>query len=338
MTRTPCVCLAFVLAALSSPTAHGFCLEHPTGTGGTLPKAYWPNMPVTFKIHNTGSATGPLGATVQPDQASEFAAVRAAFTQWAGANCASIQFTDGGLIDATEVVNLQHTANEIRVYWARDMTEWGISTTTSIARTFYVQDGTGKITAAGILLNAMDKSFSTTGAGDRYDVQSVVATEVGRVLGLAAVSDSAAVMYPSFQMGSTTKRTLTADDMDGAAFLYSSGSCALGTPDTNCQGTPQQDGGTTQEDGGSTQQDGGGGQHDGGGTGDGGTGDGGGQTCEHNSDCASNRCDIDTHMCVSSDDGGCSCTVGAAGRGGYLVLSLGCLGLALALGLRRRRR
>jgi hypothetical protein len=337
MTRTLYVCLAFVVAALSSPAAYGFCLEHPTGGTGALPKAYWATIPITFRIHDTGSATGPLGSTVQPDKASELTAVRAAFAEWAAASCTHIQFTEGTLIDSAEVVNLQHTANEIRVYWARDMTEWGISTTTSIARTWYNQDGTGKITSAGILLNAIDKSYSTTGAADRFDVQSVVATEVGRVLGLAAVSDASAVMYPSFQMASISKRTLSADDVAGATYLYpdpagtDGGTCTLGTPDTNCQGVTQQDGGTTQEDGGATQHDGGGGE-DGGGSGDGGT------YCTTGNQCPSGICDVD-HQCVpKADDSGCGCAVGSLGRGGYLGLSLLGLGLALGLGVLRRRR
>jgi hypothetical protein len=347
MTRTLYVCLAFVVAALSSPTAYGFCLEHPIGTsGGTLAKAAWPHMPVTYKIHDTGSATGPLGSSVQPDQASELAAVRAAFDEWAAANCANIQFTDGGLIDSSEPVNLQHTATEIRVYWARDTTEWGSTATTSIAKTWYNQDGSGVITAAGILLNAIDKSYSTTGATDRFDVQSVVATEVGRVLGLAAVTDAGAVMYPSFQMGNTDKRTLTTDDEAGAAYLYpgdnDGGSCNSGTPDTNCKAASQDDGGVpTQDDGGTTPHDGGGTGDGGGTTGDGGgtTGDGGAQACQRNSDCASNRCDIDTNLCVPAEsDSGCSCTVGSVGRGGYLTLALLCLGLSLTLACRRRRR
>jgi hypothetical protein len=338
MTRTLSVCLAFVIAALSSSAAHGFCLEHPKDASqNPLAKAWWAVQPIKFKIHDTGSATGQLGSTVQPDQASELTAVRAAFAQWSAANCASITFQDDGLITSSEVVNLQHTANEIRVYWARDMAEWGLSTTTSIARTFYIQDGSGKITAAGILLNAIDKPYSTTGDSAKYDVQSVVATEVGRVLGLAAVSDAGSVMYPSFQLGTITKRTLTADDAAGAAYLYpdpagfDGGTCTAGTPDGNCQGTVQQDAGTPQEDAGTTG-DGGGGQHDGGGTGDGGT------YCDNGNDCPSGICDVN-HQCVPpADDGGCSCTIGASGRGGYLTLALLCLGAALALTFRRRRR
>ena len=329
MTRTLYVCLAFVVAALSSPTAYGFCLDT---ASGTQPKVYWPTMPVTFKIHDTGSATGPLAAS-QPAKADEFTAIRAAFAAWAAAPCTNLQFTDGGLLDSTEPVNYQHTALEIRVFWARNTTEWGDTNTTLIAKTWVNQDATGKIFAAGILLNAIDKVWSTTGEANKYDLLSITLKEVGRVLGLASSTDSAAIMGALPPAGDTSKRTLTSDDTDGLAYLYpQNGTCGQTQPNAAC-GTQQQDAGIPQEDGGSTQEDGGNAQHDGGGTGDGGV-----QTCQLDSDCPSNVCKSD-HTCLPvKDDSGCSCTVGTLGRGGYLGLSLLCLGLALGLGLRCRRR
>ena len=340
MTRTVVLCMAFAAASLSGVVAHGFCVEHPLDANGQpVAKAYWATKPIKFRIHDTGSASGPLGASVQPDKNSEFAAVRAAFAEWAAAECADIQFQDDGLIPATEPVNLQHTANEIRVYWARTTDEWGLASRGPIARTWFNHDGTGKITSAAILINAIDKPFSTVGAGDKYDVQSVVATEVGRVLGLAGVNDPNSVMYPSFSMGSTAKRQLSPDDAAGAAYLYpggaaeDGGTCSPGTPDTNCQSTPPQDGGVTPQDGGGGQSDGGASGEDGGVSGDGGSLDGG-QYCNSGNDCPSGICDVN-HQCVPApEDDGCSCRVGGAeGRWALGALLL----LALGLVLVRRR-
>jgi MYXO-CTERM domain-containing protein len=337
MTRTLSVCLAFALAALSAPRAFAFCVEQPTNpNGGNFTKVAWA-VPVTFKIHDTGSATGPVSTV---DKTAEFAAVRAAFAQWAAADCTNLAFTDGGTVPSNEVVNLQQTAPEIRVYWARDTTEWGSSTTTAIAKTWFNYDATGKIVSAAILLNAIDKMWSTTVETDKYDVQSVVATEVGRVIGLKASTDTSAVMYPQFVLGSIDKRTLTADDVAGVGYLYpgtatDAGACGTGTPDTACASPTQQDGGTTtQEDGGTTtQQDSGTATQQDGGSGQ----DASTQYCDQGSDCPSGVCDVN-HQCVPpSDDGGCGCRVGAAADGGYLALSLLLLGLALGLTARRRR-
>jgi hypothetical protein len=335
MTRTLHVCLAFVVAALSSPAAYGFCLDNASGTQS---KVFWPTVPITFKIHDTGSVSGPLGTSApQPDKTSEQAAVRAAFAEWAAASCAKIQFTDGGLIATGDPVNLQQSADPaIHVYWARDTTEWGTSSTASIAKTWYNADATGKINSAAILINAIDKVYSTTGEGNKYDVQSVVATEVGRVLGLWVTTDAASVMYRFFQAGSVSKRTLSTDDEAGAAYLYpdpagfDGGTCTAGTPNGNCDtSTSQQDGGTAQEDGGTAQQDGGGGD-DGGGNGDGGSG-----YCDNGNQCASGVCDVN-HQCVpKSDDGGCA--VSSVGRASYLGLSLLALALALSFALRRKQ-
>ena len=331
--RWTVACCLFTLTALAVPRAHAFCVEQPSNNGTPFAKVSWALMPITFRVHDTGSGT--------MDKAAELAGVRAAFAEWAAAPCVKLSFTEGALIPSTEGVNLHHTAQEIRVYWARDTVEWDGQNVAPIAKTWFNFDVSGNLVSAAVLLNAINKQYSTAAGGEaeKYDVQSVMATEVGRLIGLAASLDSSAVMYPSFAMGNVDKRTLTADDLAAVHYLYpldnsgDGGLCADGTPDPSCPPpgtTPQSDGGVgPTDDGGTTPT-----QHDGGTVSDGGTrGDGGGFACTANEQCESGICGSNGECVPRKSESGCGCR--AAGAGGWFGGALGVL--ALALVLRRRR-
>jgi hypothetical protein len=331
--RTIVALCAATLAAVAAPRAEAYCLT-PNAPGGTMS---WAQMPVPFRVHDTGSSSGA--------KAAELAAVRAAFVEWTGAPCASLAFPEGTLIPATEAVTLYPTERGIRVYWARTTTEWGGTDQTPIAKTFYSFDSHGALVSAVSVLNALGNyQWSTTGEAGKFDVQGIMAFQIGRLIGVAQSNVATAVMYAPFMAGDLTKRQLTADDQAAVAYLYpkpgtSPGACPLTSPDPSCPGTPPPRPGDP-ADGGVPPA------ADGGARGDaatppsgpdGATGGGadGGFRCAANEQCESGVCTVEGVCLPRSGDGGaagCRVTAGdGAASGGALAL----LPLA-ALALRRR--
>jgi hypothetical protein len=237
-------CLA-CLVALSANQAHGFCVTKPTLPDGTqLPRVRWPaGVAIKYRIHDTGSGQ------VTPREA-EFQAVKDAFTEWENAPCSDIRFEFAGFIPAGDAVELSYDEYEIRVYWAVTEDQFGGAPSAQIARSHYGFSVDGAIRTAAIQLNAFTKTWGVGGELNRYDVQSVMAVQVGRALGLAQSHDADAVMAASYEEGKTSYRTLQADDLAGAAFLYpetgdggadgDGGSCAVPVEDSTCQaGQPE---------------------------------------------------------------------------------------------------
>jgi hypothetical protein len=334
------------LAATVTPDAHAYCLQ-PNLPGGTMS---WAQTSVPFRIHDTGSSAGA--------KAAELAAVRAAFAEWAAAPCAGISFPEGALLPASDAVTHYPTERGIRVYWARNATEWGGSDTTPIAKTFYSFDSNGALLAGVSVLNAMGTyQWSTTGEAGKFDVQGIMAFQIGRLIGVAQSNVTTAVMYAPFMAGDVTRRQLTADDAAAVAYLYPKpgadpGTCPLTTPDASCPGTPPPRPGTLPDDGGVSPPADGGGvtPADGGGSppaadgstgGGGGGGGGGGSTadggfhCTANAQCESGICTVDGVCLPRSGDGG-GCRIADAGQAPACAALA--VGLALAVGWGRRRR
>lgn len=65
-----------------------------------------------------------------------------------------------------------------------------------------------------------DFVWAQTPALNQFDIQSVATHELGHALGLGHSAASGATMYPSVAPGDMGNRTLAADDIAGAQFLY----------------------------------------------------------------------------------------------------------------------
>lgn len=168
----------------------------------------WPSMPIPFWINQSGSP--------QIANGSEFTAVQAAFQTWQNDSLASISFQYKG---ATPVSTVGQDGLNV-VTFVDATVPIGLET---VAATFVFSaiDATGNdATQEADIALSTSVNFSTSGDPGKYDIQSVVTHEVGHLLGLDHSGLLSSVMTPFPATGQLDQRTLSYDDMAGAALLY----------------------------------------------------------------------------------------------------------------------
>ena len=74
----------------------------------------------------------------------------------------------------------------------------------------------------GDQLHGKNLSTGDTVPANGFDLLSVITHEAGHFLGLAHATNSTATMYASYKPGTSTLRTLTADDIAGVCEIYPS--------------------------------------------------------------------------------------------------------------------
>ena len=169
----------------------------------------WPNPNLTFAFEDGTNDTGA---------ATEFQAVRDAFTTWSAA--APLTFT--------EVASTQNP--DIAIDWRPAADPDHSMVGGVLAHADFPP-------ACGVVTNALPKPvhfddsehlWSIGAAANAFDVETVALHELGHILGLQHSSVNGSVMFASVASNST-KQALTADDLDGIRQLYPAGVLAAGT-------------------------------------------------------------------------------------------------------------
>ena len=188
----------------------------------------WPSTCVSFDVHQDASSHVPWGAADT--------AARAAFGAWEAAACTTgtlgLKFQDYGPITCA-----QHEYNagqgNANVIVFRDET-WpyaGEANALALTTVTFNVD-TAEIYDADIEVNGT--ANITTGMPVGYDLQAILTHEAGHFLGLAHSPDATATMFPRYLAGSTSLRSLAADDVAGACAAYppraEPGDCSDATP------------------------------------------------------------------------------------------------------------
>jgi hypothetical protein len=184
--------------------------ENLVTTGGqTNPVIWQPGSTITYRINNQTSGSLPnMSAGSNPSQAvtNAFATI--------GANT-GLTFVNGGTTAVTNVgsdgINLVTFAN----------TPANISAVGgAVAVTILIfNPNTWRMTEADIVYNPAIQ-FSTTGAANAQDVESVSVHEIGHFVGQTHSPLLQATMFPSGGAGATTGRSLSEDDRAGLRTLY----------------------------------------------------------------------------------------------------------------------
>jgi len=181
---------------------------------------YWNTRTIHFWVNENGSSDLDLPASV--------GATRRAFNLWSSPDCTDLSFVYRGTsnLSATNATTEKADFTNI-VVWRKDgwpppgapasnYTQGIVSKTTH----FYNVD-TGEILDADIELNAFEFTFESTSNGSQWDAETIIAHEVGILIGLSASSDQNTLMASALKTSPGIKRrTLSNDDKSGVCSIY----------------------------------------------------------------------------------------------------------------------
>lgn len=200
-------------------------------TGGpTDPELHWNRSNVPYQFNTKGA--NDLGTEVFP-------AVDAGFQAWNAASGIDYAYAGcttkgkGSVVDGGG--NADADGDSI-VTWVESSWPYPAATI-AITWTYFFEDG--EIGEADILMNGQDYTWTTASAGGDTDVQSIIAHESGHFLGLGHSDVPSATMFSSVEQGDTSLRSLDADDIAGAQYLYGAGPSggAVFDGDSTCEGS-----------------------------------------------------------------------------------------------------
>ena len=219
--------LALALGCLAEREAQAYELKHTT-TGSAV---RWATPGVAFVIDPAVAEASPGALT----------AVEAAVASWSGASGAPTLSTTIGPAGSAPALDGRNSI----LYAPRGFGPAGTALAVTVSS---IEDSTGALLDTDIVLNGMHAfgvmagdvpreqaaAVSTDGAGGgeaegSFDLQHVVAHEVGHALGLADVhDDDQAVMYAMTAPGSSAGRAPATDDLAGVSALYENSAAHAG--------------------------------------------------------------------------------------------------------------
>ena len=209
---------ALAAAFCRSTTCTGDCARDDDGCKTTGKKLFWPGVCVGVSLQRDGSANIPK-PFVQ-------AVMEESFATWSALDCggttATISFSRLADVTCHETA-YNKSAPNANIILFQD-TQWhykGVDNT--LAKTTVTFDAeTGEILDADIEVNHAYNEFTVSESKVVFDLQSVLTHEIGHFIGLDHTLDPDATMFAGYDEGSTSLRTLEADDIAGACAIYPS--------------------------------------------------------------------------------------------------------------------
>lgn len=199
-----------------STTCSGDCPRDENGCKITGAPLAWPGICVGFSIQRDGTVNLPM-AKVRP-------AIEAGFVAWSdldcGAGTASLAFSE--LDDVTcHRAEYAEDGPNANIILFQD-TRWSYKgADNTLAKTTVTFDtDSGEILDADMEINHAYNEYTVDDDHVVYDLQSIVAHEVGHFIGLDHSADPDATMFAGYDEGSTTIRTLEADDIAAVCAVY----------------------------------------------------------------------------------------------------------------------
>jgi hypothetical protein len=181
---------------------------------------YWKNACVTYAVNDKGATDIPAA------DASRI--IDQAFATWTGATCPAtaqkvgMSVTNLGAVQCGEVRYNSGSPNQNLIVFREDVWPYNDASNTLGLTTVTFNAESGEIYDADMEINATGKNLSITDTvpASGFDLLSVVTHEAGHFFGLAHATTSTATMFASYKPGTTTLRSLTADDIDGLCAIY----------------------------------------------------------------------------------------------------------------------
>jgi hypothetical protein len=190
-------------------------------------RLFWPDLCVTFAVHELGSDKRAIPYT----RANEVS--KAAFQEWISADCGDGLTPSVGVVprgkvtcdrlefnhDGSDSLNVAGPNANIIVF--RD-DEWPyIDESRTIAlTTITFATRTGEILDADIEVNSAVVDISTSDTIVTSDLQSILTHEVGHFFGLAHSLEETASMNKNYDRGDLSFRSLSQDDTNGICEIY----------------------------------------------------------------------------------------------------------------------
>lgn len=207
---------------------------------------YWPKQCVGFSLQQDASPTIPY---------ETFSAVtQRAFQSWLVADCGgqppNIDVVDLGPVSCAAVEYNQYAGNANIITFRNTTWPYESSSHTLALTTVTFNTENAQIYDVDIEINAAEVQLTTTDDGVQYDLEAILAHELGHFFGLAHSGDSSATMYARYKRGTTDLRTPEPDDYAGMCAIYPPGETGTCDPtprrglQTTCgDGSPPDEGG-----------------------------------------------------------------------------------------------
>ena len=210
---------AFCRSTTCRSTSKKECATDDDGCPAEGAKLYWPTSCVSFAMNKLG--------TQDLDPGDTRAIIRKSFLSWADLPCkdggnASITFQEREPVTCKKSEYNKDGPNVNVILFQDDNWNYrGIDGTLAKTSVTY-NDTTGEIYDADIEVNAANNTVTITDDPRKveYDLQAILTHEAGHFIGLAHSPDPGAVMFASYNPGSTSQRTLTQDDIDAVCAVY----------------------------------------------------------------------------------------------------------------------
>lgn len=187
------------------------CLSATPAYAYDISAATWDTaeFPIQYRINET-SIPSSLGRDAGRN------AVNNGFATWSAVSCTTFATSNVGTTSMTRGTagDGENVILWISGGWPAELGD----VNSVIGVTSPVWESGGHTIDADIQFNNVGFSWSTTGASDTVDAQSIATHEEGHFLGLDHSSSRSAVMY--FQYSGGLTRTLTSDDQAGVCAIY----------------------------------------------------------------------------------------------------------------------
>jgi hypothetical protein len=178
---------------------------------------YWPNRCVSFNLQQDASAS------IDFDTFS--AITRRAFLSWLDTDCGqgqrpSIEVHDLGPIACDKAEYNLYAGNANNIMFRDDQWPYPFSSHTLALTTVTFNTENGHIYDVDIEVNSVQMHITTGDTDIKYDLESILAHEIGHYFGLAHSREPTATMFDTYKRGEVGLRTPEADDYEGICAIY----------------------------------------------------------------------------------------------------------------------